>query len=510
MAYQTVSIPLINIRDQFRTYLNHHWLSYLKDRKALHGRYERYKDNKSKGIEKFINDRKRLNYSRLLLLIDDLYSRMNHYDSEYNRTIIYEIPFLNRPEVIQSKYLSKNFRKLFINFCIDAKIIQCDEIYWSLEDDRAGAKSLGYRIHPRLYALDVDWKTNKRLTIPKKIKDYYNGKTKSNKFENYPKLALDIKEMNEGFSLDTSGLNGEHKKHIEAYNTYKSSRNSFTLSGYGNRIYTAESGMFKGLRKYLYHEDHPHIDEYKLVEISNCHVYALSILLLRQRLHLINDQHVNKPLYLRKKHVQDEIDSFNSLVISIKSIKKSVAVNKLGECIGNPERLSKVYRTLSKNYASIQFDEGLAQLFEGKDSQYLLFMLLACTGLAYDVFAEKMGISRKEFKKLWSTGMNLESKYFAVKSNKVVKFLAKYFPDVYEFVLELKNRSYKNYYHQCCKIESNIMINHISQYLHNEGLPFVNLHDGIIIPERAVDDVETKLMFFDDYALQIPFRVENL
>jgi len=478
-----------------------------------------YKDCPSQGIDSFLNYNKKINYKRLLILIGDLYSPLQVYDEAYNPELKYsDIPFINRMASIQQKYLSEKYRMLYLDFCKDKRIIQSDDHYYSYSDSAIGSKATGYRIHPRLLSREQYTWENKRIRVTRPVFNGYIGINKTSKFENYPDEILEILDMMDGWKLDESEIGEDYKIHVDTYKTFKDTESRFTYSGIGNRIYSLENNLKKPLRKHLYHEDNEDA-EYQILDISNSHVVSLAYYILKNCTALMNDQPLRKPYKYKFKAIEDKLNLLREFCFRLhhekkKDDQKQLIIEQLSKLLVPSYKdksidFETVYRTLSRELKDLPYNDDLVELMQSKDERNLLFIVLASSGLFFDVSAYRMEMTRAEFKGQFNKAVNLENKKFRVGFYEAIKFLEKFFPDVYDYICEVKENSNVNYLHEMSKVESNIMINHLSQYLISEGIEFVNIHDGIMYP-KSCDMLEYELMFYDKYKLHIPYTIEGI
>lgn len=127
-------------------------------------------------------------------------------------------------------------------------------------------------------------------------------------------------------------------------------------------------------------------------------------------------------------------------------------------------------------------NEGFTK-FDGFDKDVL-------NGKIYEKLKDISGKTRKEVKvNVYSVlfGRNMTKDYWNVLFDKL-------YPDVYKWIREYKKRnaSYKIIAQELQRIESNFIFNSLipNVLLYDKNLPILTIHDSIIIPEYAYDDVK--------------------
>ena len=507
MKYQSVTLPDLPYKQLFKSYCQDHYLPFLKDFKPLQYKYDKYKDDLDKGIDKLVNYNNELIINRIKLFLSRLYVPTLRYDSSYNK--FYLLTWNNYQNQLASKQadiLSNNYRKFIINFLKKYDLIIVDEFYYSLEDEQfAGSKSKGYSLHPKLYSsVDVDVTTD-QLTIPKNVYNAFNGigEKYKHKFDNYPDEVLEIKDMLQGWNLDNEAIPEELKESnrskIEAY---QEPERWFTYSGHGSRVHCQTGNLPTELRPYLKYDD-SEVDNFIMFDISNGQPFFLSILMIRELLNL-NDEELQL------------LHDF-CLQLQLKGNKEFIA-NELSKLIlhvrKQPYEVDEFLKNVGEKYNDIPIKEELHQLFEDHSQQVLLWCIMASSGCFYEVMqkgSNGMFETREDLKDGFTSVLNYNNEMFTELSNHdLLVYLNNCFPEIYDYIKRLKGNEYRNYAHQTNLIESKFMIKYLAQELLISNIPFVPIHDGIMFPESNKFDVEVALMRYKNLELSVPYRFEDL
>lgn len=507
--YQSVTIPDEPYKQLFKSYCQDEYLPFLKDFKPLQYKYDKYKNDLDKGIEKLVNYNDELIINRIKLFISRLYVPTLRYDSSYNKWILLGWNKDNYQEQMASKQadiLSNNYRKFIINFLKDEDLILVDPFYYSLEDEQfAGSKSKGYSLHPRLYSsVDVDVSTE-QLTIPKNVYNAFNGigEKHKHKFDNYPDEVLEIKEMLKNWYLDEQSIPDELKEHNrDKIEDYKDNQNRwFTYSGHGSRVHSQTANLPTELRPYLKYEG-AEFDDFKMFDISNGQPFMLSILMIRELLNLNDDElKLLHDFCLQLQLVGNKdfkSDEFSKLILHVRK---------------QPYEVDVFLKNIRNKFSDVTIDKQLAQLFKDHSKQILLWCIMSASGCFYESMlkgSNGMFESREDIKDAFTSVLNYNNEMFSdLNSDDLLVYLNNCFPEIYKYLKAMKGKEYRNYAHQTNLIESKFMIKYLSQNLLDDNIPFVPIHDGIMIPEKNETEIIMYMMNYD-LELSIPYRFESL
>ncbi|MCW9705813.1 hypothetical protein [Fodinibius salsisoli] len=509
MKYQYITIPNIEYEEKLRTFLysGYYYTFCKKYSKRFENRHEKVEENPDKMIGKLISS----SYDILLkikLFIHDLYLSEWRYKGAYNNyTHMHEkgydyILFFESHSKIQERIYDSRYRELIIDFLKSEKIIEVDKSYWTLEAQKKGSKSKGYRVHPRLYSQDIPL-LEKRLTIAEDLYNKYNGIDTLQRGTTYPKYIKRLRDQFDGWRLDVDAIpNNLKEEYEENIQTYLNA-DYFTFSGKGNRMYTPETFVKSELKKYLYYKERENTT-YKLIEISNCHAYTLSTMLpadlTNKEKESLNSISRSLTLYMQNSDEED----------------KQYIIDQLSEMIQHDRHgvldLSDNYNNIIDHVEIIEHDPDFENLLNSDKQEYIVFMFLAMSSTIYDALADRFGYTRSELKGWYRTVFNFDNELFDYNKFEFLAMMSNCFPKVMKKINTIRSNSTKNYSNMNQKIESEIMLKNVCQYLVDNDIEFIGLHDGVIVPEHheIETQIEVQLTAKRIHGLDIPTRIEAL
>lgn len=447
--------------------------------------------DEDQAISTFVRD----NVDRIWIFLDKHYKKKFHYDNTYNKWLAFtnKIPYHFESAETQHSYLSRLYRIFILEFMYEFDLAQKSDLNYispnAINTDKT--RPYAYRLHPRLYASDVEW-ISFRLELNAKIYNSYKG-IGDKKFIDqinfeYSDTVKAIKEHNKQWDLDYKSIPEGYDGEIGTYDI-KKMKGYFDQSHRDLRLQTPEIEMKSELRKFLYHGDN--IGQVnKMVDITNAQPFLFGTLLLIEM--DLDD------------HTIDEIDKLGIILSNIiNSSNKSKFIDVLSKLIERdifePTDFNQIFDELVQLRPALKSldKQVISEAFNtDKYRDYLTYILLTQAGLIYDVVSKYIdsNCTRSEFKKSFNATFNLKKDQFD-KDYGVQRFFRIYMNDFYKYLVMFRKNSYKNYWYQITRMESNLMIEHVCKELLQKDIPFVLVHDGILVEES--------------YALQVKHSIQK-
>lgn len=220
----------------------------------------------------------------------------------------------------------------------------------------------------------------------------------------------------------------------------------------GYRLHTNITNLPKELRKFLRYKGEKLVN----LDISNSQPFMLSLILLQSfnNSALYNLQNSSFSL----NHILNNFNKDNTSYSTPLTFLNNVSYSN----VGMPEDVMKYINLTSSG----QLYEYLMPEFENGDRQVLKFKLF------WKVFYRDSNNKKREYK---------EEKIFK-----------KYFPNVMEFIKQIKANNYKDLPIAMQRIESEIILERIAMRIINENPScyFLTIHDSLLTNESSVEYVE--------------------
>ncbi|MCW9707675.1 hypothetical protein [Fodinibius salsisoli] len=494
-----------NLKSEFRKFLySGEFLNHLKSKDEEH--YQNAKKDELEAVDKWLRDQEEQNYKRLLLLLHSLYNPSQKYDE-----LVEMVPQMAS---IQESYLTPKYRMLFLRFLQRKKIINVNDSYTSTEHanvNRAEAKK--YCIDHNFYHQKWDWELE-TIKVKDSLFNKFTGKEGPSKFDNYPKWTYKIIDQLDRWSVDDEGI--EDVEGIKKYHSRKQGQEKFTFKNF--RVHCAEGGLDSDFRDRLFHTDHPNL-EYISWDIDNSFPYSLA-----NQLITATKKYTSTSIYSNKKYryakVQSDLDVINETAEILHTAckddeKKEIIVNSLTSFFKKGDGITTEFIFLDLNAQllvqcndELDFPSGLVETLE-YDNIYL-YMLLACSGLIYDVPANYLGVDRKEFKKPFNKCLNFEPNVIYHNDDHIgIKFLKDFFPKIIKRLMKINKNDNGQFNNRMARIElTNTRV--VTDYLIDNNQPFVPLQDGIMIPNRVRNEVDNLFPAGNKQRLFLPYSFEKI
>lgn len=497
-----------NLKEKFKRYL-------IQDEDFQSKYYQSY-NTKEERAEAFLSRDFNKNLNRAYLLIGELfnpivYGTLSKERTNSNETLFEAMQmeigitkddvnrFMNRSSEIQKIWMSHKYRMIIIRFLIAEKIIQRDGIWFSVFSNAEGQKSLGYRIHPRLYSKGVKWVKRELRMDSLLYKNYTENNYSKAYLNSYPRQYKGIYNHLQNFEINFESIPEDLKKKYEASIEFAMMNPDFFHVAHAGRIYSTFTNLPSELRQFIVYKPNPDM-KFTYIDVRNCTYWALSVDMSIQyfedKKELLNS--VSTLVRKIEPYIKDLIPDFVTWI-------KDSDYKPLAEAIEEKAKVNK---------------STVIKLFEsGVPHDVLIFMLLSITGNLYEVLVAVFGLDESErdkLKKALNKLVNLPSGQLFDDNSELKKFLVEYFHNVYNQIDRISTQNPKNFSYRMNSYETELIIREFGGYLLEQETPFITIHDGVMIPEyeneAEVDFLKIILnnMSKKLFGLPIPIKVEDL
>lgn len=501
-----LNLPNIDIEERF--------LNYFETCPEFQAKkYIATKDPRKKAL-KFFRAQHKTYLNRVYLLLDELYDPKYEFEEELhsmNRTIKETTsPHKTHEQKhckVQESWMSPQYRIPLIKFMEDSNLIRVHHSYSPESSNAAGTYCKKYCIHYELYQDSVKWKSTP-IEIDKALDQRYkdrHAKSEAGKYNSLPKVYKDLIRSLKDWELDIDSIpisiRDELKEDIEKFQ-----KNYKSKTSHGGRFFSPITNLNKRLRKYLRYVPNPDL-KFKLIDISNCTYWGLSVLMAKQR----------EGEWLSKKDL-DKISFFISIIESHKKKLIKIFSDYIKSDDYDYRKMLLDIFSLDNEFNDLEdakqcFTE-MKLLYQSEDipNDAITFILISCLGIIYDVFADNLGVSRDTVKKKLTCVVNRPNLLLKRSEDKYKLFIEDKFPHVYELILEVSNINPKNFSYRMNSYESKLMIEEYGNKLLKDKTPFLTIHDGMIVPATEawdhmflINDASIKL-----FGLPVPIKEETL
>lgn len=489
--YYINKIQTLNVGKLFKDYCNEHYIPFLESsrKKKFKKRFKKLEteQDKQRAIDKFV----RMNEYRIHILLSSLYAPSLNKGCRWT-----EAYYMEQSSRYQQDILTIEYRKFFISFGINAKLIGKDILnnYVSLNAGLPYTRCYRYRVCPELYNSHHKWQKNYRLRLPDKFYDSLLNKDKAkyNTTNTKPKPSEFGLKMNEYFKkwkLDEESIPEELYPYLEKYHKQDFLTDNYYKEG---RFYHPLNLMKKELRKYLYHIDKN--EEYQIVEISNSHQYFFSTYLVGV-------------MELGKEQIA-QVNSIGEMLQEVAKKRKKELCRDFASVIKN-KTLSEFYRLLEFKYKT-DLNTDLIEFEDEERRQLTIYVLMAILGITYDVLMEftPNSTDRNQIKREVSMMLNKGNEY-NWSAYGVDRIYIDYFYEVYKVIMTFKKYHHSNFGIKMSKFESEF-IRTYEKELYNDDIMFLDIFDGIMVSKDIAPDLLTKMANGSKkkYGLTAPLKID--